>query len=202
MAQMPKNRATPKRLKTDVSRAKSQVGTLDSQRKLFTAQAMLIRAEIEQVTSELNALRQSIEEWVGVFSDTMIDCTPWVVPTDVATSVSHVGKVRIATLEDVSFPDELPDPFSTPLWVDAGIQAVRKERELQIRLSILQRNFDAVEAERKRVTRLYNYLDKVRIPRLVEQIRVTQIALDDAQREESCLAKVASDLLKQKGEAA
>ncbi|MBT3292935.1 hypothetical protein HN960_01045 [Candidatus Peregrinibacteria bacterium] len=197
-AQLPKNRATLKLLRSKVSTSEAQVATLDAQRLLFTAEAKRIQGEMQKVSSQLAAHSQFVDQWVGVFSDTSIDLQEWVTPVEIITSCTHVGKVVITTLEEVIFPEELPDPFSTPLWVDDGVEAVRTTASLRIRLKLLKKNFDAVEVERKRVTRLYNYLDKILIPALSVQIQKTFIALDDAQREESTLAKVASDLLKRK----
>ena len=196
---MPKNRATLMHLRKVVAQSRKQLGTLDMQRKLLTAEAIRIRRAIVDVQRELTDHTRRVEEWIGVYADTSFDLHAWVTPVSVETTPGNIGSVKTETLTKVVFVETLPDPAESPLWVDAGIEAVRTAVELQVKIEILQRNYEAVEQERKRVTRLYNYLDKIRIPSLEDFIRVIGIELDDQQREENVVAMIAGSLQQRGG---
>lgn len=194
---MPRNRASLMEIRKEIVTASAQAETLDTQRKLLTQYAQSLAKQMDQAQREVSAYEARLEAWVGAFAESF-DMGPYVVPVDFVTSTENIGSTRITNLEEVIFPEELPDPYLTPYWVDGGIQAARRVREAKERLVFLARAHEAIEAERRRVTRLFNFMTKIYVPSLIEGARVIQIDLDDQSREAATFAMIAKRLQQKK----
>lgn len=197
---MPRNRASLMEIRKEIVTAKAQADTLDTQRKLLTQYAQTLAKQMDQAQREVSAHEAHVASWVGVFAEPF-DLTPYVVPIERVTTTENIGSTQIMNLEEVIFSDELPDPYLSPLWVDGGIKAARLVLEAKERFRFLSRAYEAIEAERRRVTRLFNFMTKIYVPSLVEGARVIQIDLDDQSREAATFAMIAKRLQQKKKQA-
>jgi V/A-type H+-transporting ATPase subunit D len=102
-------------------------------------------------------------------------------PGRLETSVRNVAGVDVPVFVSLSFDEDLPDLFTTPLWLDAASDALRKLLELRLRDEILQQQQQRLEDELRTTTQRVNLFEKVKIPQCREHIRVIGIYLGDQQ---------------------
>jgi V/A-type H+-transporting ATPase subunit D len=89
--------------------------------------------------------------------------------------------VDVPVFVSLSFDEDLPDLFTTPLWLDAAAEALRKLLELRLRGEILEQQQQRLEDELRTTTQRVNLFEKVKIPQCRENIRVIGIYLGDQQ---------------------
>jgi V/A-type H+-transporting ATPase subunit D len=102
-------------------------------------------------------------------------------PSHLETAVRNVAGVDVPVFVSLSFDEDLPDLFTTPLWLDAAAEALRKLLELRLRGEILEQQQQRLEDELRTTTQRVNLFEKVKIPQCRENIRVIGIYLGDQQ---------------------
>jgi V/A-type H+-transporting ATPase subunit D len=92
-------------------------------------------------------------------------------------AVRKAGVVHVESLEGISFRVRPHGVFSTPTWVEAAVDLVKRLLEARegLRLWIAQEL--ALDLELRKVTQRVNLFEKVKIPAARESIRVIRIAL-------------------------
>ncbi|MFA5115080.1 MAG: V-type ATP synthase subunit D [Candidatus Omnitrophota bacterium] len=124
--------------------------------------------------------RNSLEGWVGLLaSDNYIDVKPWIRTSEAVIKYRNIAGVDLPVFERLEFKGADYDLFSSPLWMDAGLEALRSLVSLIEEISILQRSMDILSRELRITTQRVNLFEKVKIPEAEEAIRLIKVFIGD-----------------------
>ena len=88
-------------------------------------------AILDEKNRLLNKKEQEACTWAGILHDPLADVSSFVKLTEVETRVINVAGVDVIIFAQARFPAAEYDLFTTPLWVDAGIEALRELASLK-----------------------------------------------------------------------
>ena len=128
---------------------------------------------------ERDGRRKEIEAWAGLLSDKMIDIKSWITPKEIITVSRNIAGVDLPLFERVEFKAVEYDLFITPLWVDAGLPALRELTSLRKEIEVIEKGIEILRYELRITTQRVNLFEKVKIPEAKETIRLIKIYIGD-----------------------
>jgi len=146
------------------------------QLQLEILQQNLILEEKEQLRVKK---RQAIDHWIGLLSHSEIDLKSFLLPTAINTHFKNIAGVDISVFDALEFKPCEYDLFSTPLWIDAAIEAFKEIIILRKEISLLQDGVSVLRHELRITTQRVNLFEKVKIPQAEENIRLIKIYIGD-----------------------
>ena len=100
---------------------------------------------------------------------------------EIRTTVGNIAGIDIPVFDKTVFDEAEYNLERTPLWVDHGVEAVKKILTLNARIEVLKKQDALVREELRITTQRVNLFEKVMIPEAKENIRKIQIYLGDMQ---------------------
>lgn len=190
MAKIKHTKTELKAQRESLSRFERFLPLLQLKKRQLQVEIRNIRAQMEEKRRQREALESEIESWVDLFSED-VGLDEIVRLERVETEEGNVAGVPIPVLREVVVSVSEYDLFSTPPWVDRGIEIVRQLIELKAALDALQVQLDRISDELRTTTQRVNLFEKVKIPECKENIRVIRIFLGDEQTAGVARAKIA-----------
>ncbi|MFH0876776.1 MAG: V-type ATP synthase subunit D [Candidatus Omnitrophota bacterium] len=123
--------------------------------------------------------RRSMDAWLGLLAEPRVRVWQWVKPKSVVTTTRNVAGVDVPVFERADFPAAEYDLFTMPLWVDAGLEALRNLVSLRREIGVLEEGAAVLRQELRITTQRVNLFEKVKIPEAEEVIRLIKIYLGD-----------------------
>lgn len=120
-----------------------------------------------------------VDHWIGLLNQPEIDLKPFLLPSKINTHFKNIAGVDIPVFDMLEFDRAEYDLFSTPLWVDAAIEAFRETIILRKEISVLQEGIIILRQELRITTQRVNLFEKVKIPQAEENIRLIKIYIGD-----------------------
>ena len=118
--------------------------------------------------------------WAGLLAtDTGINISDFLKPKNIILGTKNIAGVDVPIFEGMEFFPAEYDLFVTPLWVDAGIEALRVLTSLVKEIEILKKGIMILRQELRITTQRVNLFEKVKIPEAQEAIRLIKIYLGD-----------------------
>ena len=150
-----------------------------------------IAAKADAAAARERALRGEVDRWVGRLAtdDSLVDGLVEV--KGVRKGSANIAGVTIPTFESVDTEVREVDPWATPAWVDAAVDAAVKIIELQCERAVYDEQRRLVSEELRRTSQRVNLFEKVKIPECREAIRVIKISLGDEQTSSVARGKIA-----------
>ena len=152
--------------------------------QLKKQQLQMVLRSIEQkqgaVQRELKALQENMDPWIAIFADEQ-DIPSFLSLKTVNVVTTNIAGTDIPTFQGIEFEIADYDLFSTPLWVDAAIEAMKSAISLSCELELLKEQHRLIAHELERTSQRVNLFEKVKIPEAKENIRTIQIYLGDQQ---------------------
>ena len=133
------------------------------------------RAERENALSEKQL---SAAGWLGLLREAP-EIRQWLVVEQVRTSRKNIAGIEIPVFHNVDFVPAEYDLFLTPLWVDAGLEALREMVSFQEEIRVVDRGIALLNKELRVTSQRVNLFEKVKIPGAQEAIRLIRISLGD-----------------------
>ena len=132
--------------------------------------------------SEYASLRKQLEAFVGLYADKgavefMINNLKVV---GVSRSTANIAGVTVPVFDKVEFAENSYDMFAADLWLDGGLNAVKKLISLIEAGKVLEEQYRLLNVELLSTTQRVNLFEKVKIPECMDNIRKIQIYLGDA----------------------
>ncbi len=115
----------------------------------------------------------------------------WIVPEKIKTRIVNIAGANVPFLENVDFVPIDYDFYSTPFWVDKGIEELRALGILIVEQKITRERIAILEHELRITTQRVNLFEKIKIPECLENIRIIRIYLGDQQANAVGISKVA-----------
>jgi len=188
-----------KRQKDALSRYLRFLPTLVLKKQQLQSEIVKIQHYIEEIETRIATLRESVYKWVAVFGED-IGIEGIIKLEKLHLSTGNIAGIDIPVFEDVDFYQGEYDLVRMPLWVDYGIEEVRRLTELNIQQDILIKQLKLVREELRITTQRVNLFEKVKIPEAREHIRRIRIFLGDLQIASVVTGKIAKAKIERKQE--
>ena len=159
---------------------------------------MVIRqteARLRKKTKERDALYEELFDWIDVFGE-RVGIKDLVKIKELRRETGNIAGVDIPVFDSITFEDISYNLFEMPLWVDTGIEYIKKLIEIDEELTCLQEQIDRLSEELRITTQRVNLFEKVKIPETKENIRQITIYLGDQQTAAVVRGKIAKNKIK------
>ena len=150
-----------------------------------------IVAKADEVSAKEQAVRRSLEAWVGLFATGEDLLGGLVSVKEVKTSSANIAGVEIPVFDGIETEVKPVDLWATPAWVDDAVAALTDVLALQCERAVLERQRELVAEELRTTSQRVNLFEKVKIPDCRENIRVIKIAIGDEQTAAVTRGKIA-----------
>ncbi len=186
-----------KRQKENLKRFYRYLPTLELKKKQLLQVIHRIVREIEKIKEDINTLHNQVKQWVDVFAQD-IDIEEFIQIEEIKEEEDNVAGIDIPVFEDVIFKDIDYDLFSTPFWIDQGIQVCQVQIKRNIEIEILNRQREILQDELRITIQRIKLFEEIKIPDAEENIRKIRIFLGDQQTAEVVRGKIAKSKIEQK----
>lgn len=175
--------------KNSLATLKIELGTYRDALPVFEMKEHQLKAIVQKIEDGISLLKQDIElnnrqvkDWVAVMAEDDIDLEDMVQVEKVITEQQEIAGLSVLSYIDIQFLKAELDFFTTPLWVDAAIEAVVDQKTKHTILSYEQKKLELLQEELAEARRMKNALKEVFIPETIETIRKIEIYLGDVER--------------------
>jgi V/A-type H+-transporting ATPase subunit D len=186
-----------KKQKDELKRYTQYLPTLLLKKQQLQAEILKIHNEMEEVKKQKAYLKAQVYKWVDVFGED-VGIGKLLSLEKIETIEGNIAGIGIPIFEKAAFKEEKYDLESTPLWVDYGIEALKKEMTLNAKTEVLKKQDELVREELRITTQRVNLFEKVKIPEARENIRKIQIYLGDMQTAAVVTGKIAKEKIQKK----
>ncbi|MFP4547323.1 MAG: V-type ATP synthase subunit D [Fidelibacterota bacterium] len=201
---MAKIRLTKNELKTQKDQLKRftrYLPTLELKKAQLISEVRRINHEIKDIREKMAAQEAGIKPWIDVFGED-IDLSELFSVEEVITETGNIAGIDIPIFKEVKYEEKEYDLFDTPLWVDRGLEEVKKHVDLKVRISIMEQQIEALEKELQTTIQRINLFDKIKIPEAKAAIKKIRIYLGDVQTAEVVRGKISKKKIEKKKEKA
>ena len=179
-----------KQQKENLKRFQRYLPTLELKKKQLLQVIHKIGREIEHIQTDIDSLNNQVKKWVDVFAQD-IDIGGFIQIEEIKEGEDNVAGIDIPVFEDVIFKNIDYDFFSTPLWIDKGIQVCQEQIKSNIEIEILKRQQEILQEELRTTIQRIKLFEEIKIPEAEESIRQIRIFLGDQQTAEVVRGKFA-----------
>ena len=117
--------------------------------------------------------------WAGLLAEAPRDFRLWLKPRQISIAPKNVAGVDVPVFQHVEFTPVEYDLFSTPMWVDAGMEALQGLVSLKEELRVIEQGVVILRQELRITSQRVNLFEKVKIPEAKETIRLIKIYIGD-----------------------
>jgi V/A-type H+-transporting ATPase subunit D len=191
-----------KKQKDSLKRFKRYLPTLQLKKQQLQLESRNIEKAFKAKQKEYETLMEKIFSWVAVCNEKITPVLGNLITVDkIKVTPFNIAGIEIPVFEKVIFKDQDYDLFSTPLWVDRAIEAVKRLIVLKTEYNILQKQYDLIQKELTITSQRVNLFEKVKIPEANENIKMIRIYLGDQQTAAVVRGKISKKALMAKAQA-
>lgn len=139
-----------------------------------------VEATQRKKATEREEAHRRLESWIAVFGEN-IAVDEFVEVASLETEVGNIAGIDIPVFTELTFEELRYDLFIYPLWVDEGVEELKRLLSLDAELRVLNRQHDLLSEELRITTQRVNLFEKVKIPEAKDNIRSIRIYLGDQQ---------------------
>ena len=181
-----------KKQKDALKRYNQFLPTLIMKKQQLQTELGKIHRQLDDVKKEKAHIKALTYKWVDVFAE-KVEIEEMIALKEVVTISGNVAGIDIPLFEKTIFEEKKYDLIKTPLWVDRGIEALKKIITMNARTKVLQEQEKLISEELRTTTQRVNLFEKVMIPQAKENIRRIQIYLGDLQTAAVVTGKIAKE---------
>jgi V/A-type H+/Na+-transporting ATPase subunit D len=181
-----------------LTRFRRYLPTLMLKKQQLQMELRVLEAQIAEKRGEEEKARADLASWVKLFSEPPavssaepFDFAPYIQVKEIVRSFGNIAGVTIPIFGNISFVEETPDLFETPVWVDSGIDLLRQLIRLRVERQIIEEQHRLLSAELRTTSQRVNLFEKVKIPECRENIRMIRIFMGDQQTAAVARSKIA-----------
>lgn len=186
-----------KKQKEELKRYNQYLPTLMLKKQQLQTEILKLHQAMEEIKKERAYTKAKFYEWADVFAE-QVGIDKLVKLEKIVTTTGNIAGIDIPVFEKVLFAEEEYDLDETPLWVDYGIEAMKKVMIENARIEVLKKQDEMVREELRITTQRVNLFEKVMIPQAKESIRKIQIYLGDLQTAAVVTGKIAKEKIQKK----
>ena len=201
-----------KRQRDQLKQFKRYLPTLQLKKQQLQMKITEVRHELERELELMYKVENAIQEWKGLLADPYVDlmfdedknghqaagrARPQVnmkkaiTPVKIRTGKTNIAGATVPVFEGIEFEDVEYDLYAVPVWVDKGIEELRRLVEHNARVRVVKKQLKILENELRVTTQRVNLFEKIKIPEAQENIRIIAIYLGDQQANAVGISKVA-----------
>lgn len=182
MAKMAKVRLTKgelKRQRDALRQYERYLPTLQLKKQQLQIEILRQMTILAQQNKDELAKRESIQDWSRLLAESQINMRPWIEPKKIVTVSRNIAGVDLSVFDHLEFEPAEYDLFTTPLWVDTAIEALRVLVSLRAEIDITEKAIAILRQELRLTTQRVNLFEKIKIPQAKEAIRLIKIYIGD-----------------------
>ena len=172
--------------------------TLQLKKQQIQLEILHQQSSLREKERLLSEKRRSSEEWSGLLSE-VPGIRRWLKPGRVVTDTRNIAGVGIQVFVHVQFEPARYDPFLMPLWLDAGLEALRDLVSMLEEIRVIEHGISVLNQELRITTQRVNLFEKVKIPEAKEAIRLIKIYIGDQMTNAVGRSKIAKSKIEQSG---
>lgn len=188
-----------KKQKDSLKRFKRYLPTLQLKKQQLQMELRGIDENLQRKNREYKEAMDNVSKWVAVFGEEA-GLADLISVKEVITEQSNIAGVDIPVFKEVLFDISDYNLLTTPLWVDSGVDFIKKIISVQAEKEIIQKQYDLIKEELTVTTQRVNLFEKVKIPETNTNIKVIQIFLGDQQTAAVVRGKISKKALMAKQE--
>ncbi len=147
-------------------------------------QLQMVIRQVEQKITDVETMRDDLysrlHPWISVFGE-KIDLAGLVRIKSIVKDTGNIAGVDIPVFSNLEFEFVEYDIFKLPLWVDSGLDVLKKMAAFDAEIEVLKEQLLLLGNELRVTTQRVNLFEKVKIPQTMGNIRKIQIYLGDQQ---------------------
>jgi V/A-type H+/Na+-transporting ATPase subunit D len=201
MAKVKNTKNELKRQKDALKRFTRYLPTLTLKKQQLQIEIAKAASAVKELEGSISELLNSVAQWAAVFGED-IALQELIKIGQVRTSTENIAGVDLPVFDSVDLQIREYDLMSTPLWLDFGIEAVKKLVNLRLQSMVMQKKQALLAEELSITTQRVNLFEKIKIPESRENIRKINIVLGDMQTAAVVTGKIAKHKIELKNAAA
>ena len=197
---MPKVKLTKnelKKQKESLKRFTRYLPTLELKKQQLLVEVRNIQREVREIEDEIEKLENDVDKWIDVFGED-VGIQDLFEIKEVNTTTDNIAGIDVPIFKDLNIETEEYDLMKYPLWVDFGLEAVKKIIKLKTKIDILHKQQNILESELRITIQRINLFDKIKIPESRDNIRKIRIFLGDQQTAAVVRGKISKSKLEKK----
>ncbi len=179
---MPKIKLTKgelKRQRDALRQYERYLPTLQLKKQQLQMEILHQTGAFNQKTEQEKTKRSAIEAWAGLLDDPGISIPEWIKLKSTQTDLKNIAGIQLPVFRGTEFSEAEYDLFLAPLWVDAGIEALKELVSIRQELRVLEKGIEILKHELRITTQRVNLFEKIKIPQAQEAIRLIKIYIGD-----------------------
>jgi len=196
MAKIKLTKGELKRQRDALRQYERYLPTLQLKKQQLQLEILHQYSALEERRSALIAKKKSSENWLGLLVEFSI-IKQWLKPRKIVTGGKNVAGVDLPVFERVDFEPAEYDLFLTPLWVDAGLEALKGMVNLQEEIEVIEKGISILKQELRITTQRVNLFEKVKIPEAKEAIHLIKIYIGDQMTNAVGRSKIAKNKIEE-----
>ncbi|MEK6727133.1 MAG: V-type ATP synthase subunit D [Candidatus Omnitrophota bacterium] len=151
-------------------------------------------------TEKRNALekkKEAVLSWAGLLAEPGVNIREWITLSNIVAGEKNVAGVDLPVFERVDFLHADYDLFTTPMWVDFAVEALRNIVTLKEEIGVIEKGINILKIELRITTQRVNLFEKIKIPEAQEAIRLIKIYIGDQMANAVGRSKVAKRKIEQ-----
>ena len=197
---MPKIKLTKnelKKQKESLKRFTRYLPTLELKKQQLLVEVRNVQREVREIENEIKKLENDVDKWIDVFGED-VGIQDLFEIKEVNTTTDNIAGIDVPIFKDLNIETEKYDLMKYPLWVDFGLEAVKKIIKLKTKIDILHEQQNILESELRITIQRINLFDKIKIPESRDNIRKIRIFLGDQQTAAVVRGKISKSKLEKK----
>ncbi len=192
MAKVKLTKNEQKKQKDSLKRFRRYLPTLMLKKQQLQMVIRQVETQMEEKEAAIKAVEERLASWIAVFGENAAFTPDLFIQggrgvedliriKSIEKETGNIAGVDIPVFKALEYETVPYDLFSSPLWVDAGVRALKEVARLNAEIEVLGEQKRLLGDELRVTTQRVNLFEKVKIPETRENIRKISIYLGDQQ---------------------
>ncbi len=197
MAKLKLTKNELKKQKDALKRYNQYLPTLLLKKQQLQGELQKIHQVEEEEKQKRAYLKAAVYKWADVFAED-VRLEDFIKLKEVVIGEGNIAGIDIPVFDKLLFEEPEYDYLKTPIWIEAGVAAIKEVMALNAKMEILKKQETLVREELRITTQRVNLFEKVKIPETQGNIRKIQISLGDMQTAQVVTGKIAKEKIQRK----
>ena len=186
-----------KKQRESLKRFTRYLPTLELKKQQLLVEVRNIQSKARKIEIEIQKLESDIENWIAVFGED-VNIQDLFQVKEVNTTTDNVAGIDVPIFNDVNITTVEYDFMEYPLWVDFGLEVIKKIIKLKTEIEVLHEQQDILQGELRITIQRINLFEKIKIPESRDNIRKIRIFLGNQQTAAVVRGKISKAKLEKK----